>query len=206
MLDITQLKLKLKERRSKPMEELSKFAVLIPLIKTQKGWEVIYEFRAMNMKTQPGEISFPGGRVEEGESFREAAVRETMEELNLKEDKIEVIGELDYLITYANMEIHCFLGLISGVNVDMIRPNPAEVDHLFTVPLDFILSREPEAYELELKTIYNGEFPYNLIPNGRDYKFRRAKRIIYFYHYEDYVIWGYTATMTKHLADFIKGL
>lgn len=188
------------------MEKMAEFAVLIPLINNKGKWEVIYELRAINMKSQPGEVSFPGGRLEKGETFKDAAIRETMEELNIDENNINVLGELDYLISYANLEIHCFLATISGLDVDNIIPNPSEVDHLFTIPLDFILNNDPKAYSLEMETKYNEEFPYNLIPNGKNYNFRKSKRSIYFYEYNDYIIWGYTATMTKHLSKILKDL
>lgn len=188
------------------MEPMAKFAVFIPLIKNNGQWEVIFELRAKDLNSQPGEVSFPGGRMESGETYRETAVRETVEELNIKEDNINIIGELDYLISYASMEIHCFLGTISGVNVDNIEPNPDEVDHIFTVPIKHFLEVEPKGYYLDLKTMYNDEFPYNLIPDGKDYKFRKSRRTIYFYQYNDYIIWGYTATMIKHLVEIIKDL
>lgn len=206
MLDLELLIKKLENRIPRSMEEMAEFAVLIPLINNNGQWELIYEFRAMDMKSQPGEVSFPGGRLEKGETFKEAAIRETIEELNIKEENINIIGELDYLISYANLEIHCFLATISGVDVDKIEPNPAEVDHLFTVPLDFFLNTEPKSYGLEMQTKYNEEFPYNLIPGGKNYKFRKSERNIYFYQYNDYTIWGYTATMTKHLTQIIKDL
>lgn len=203
-MHIDTIKEKLKNRVPRSMEPMAKFAVLIPLIERDGRWELIYEMRSKDLKSQPGEVSFPGGRMEDGETYRQAAIRETMEELNIKEENINIIGELDYLVSYANMEIHCFLGTISGVNVDKIMPNPSEVDHLFTVPLQHFLDIEPKIYYLDLKTMYNDEFPYNLIPNGRDYRFRKSRRKIYFYEYNDYIIWGYTATMTKHFVDILK--
>ncbi|HZK00722.1 MAG TPA: CoA pyrophosphatase [Tissierellaceae bacterium] len=206
MLDIDYIEEKIKRRSPKSMERVDEFAVLIPIINNNGKWELIYELRAMDMKSQPGEVSFPGGRVEEGETFRQAALRETIEELNIEEKNIRVLGELDYLISYAHLEIHCFLAVISGVVVDKIIPNPTEVDHLFTVPLEFILNNEPKGYNLELETKYSEEFPFNLIPNGKNYSFRKSERTIYFYEYGDYIIWGYTATMTKHLAELLKDL
>ncbi len=53
-------------------------------------------------------MSFPGGQVEENESFKEAAIRETIEELNILEENIEVIGELDYVVSYYNSTVHAF--------------------------------------------------------------------------------------------------
>lgn len=183
---------------------MSKFSVLVPFIKEEGKLNIIFELRAKDLRTQPGEVSFPGGRLEEGETFEEAAVRETMEELNIRRDNIDLIGEFDYLVSYSNMEIHSFIASISGVDVDKILPNPGEVDHLFTVPLEFFLNNEPNGYYLDLETRYNKDFPYNLIPNGKEYNFRSSKRTIYFYEYKDYIIWGYTASIIKHLIDELK--
>lgn len=93
-MDIGEIIGKVKGRVAKPLEVKQNFAVLIPLIKIGDEWHIIYELRAKNLKRQPGEISFPGGQVERGESFKEAAIRETVEELNIKEENISVIGEL----------------------------------------------------------------------------------------------------------------
>lgn len=195
---------KFKNRIPRPIDIKNEYSVVIPLIKNKENWEIIYELRSKHI-SQPGEISFPGGRVEEGESYKEAGIRETMEELNIREDNIEVIGELDYLVSYENIRINCFLAIISGVDVDDIRPNREEVDHIFTVPLDFFLETEPNTYYLSLRTVLNEEFPYNLIPNGKDYSWRDGKRSVQFYHYKDYVIWGYTAKMTNQFINIIKG-
>lgn len=203
-MDINRLIDKINNRVPQPMDVNKKYAILIPLIKINDRWELIFELRAKNLKSQPGEISFPGGRVEKGETFKEAAIRETIEELRIGMDNINYIGELDYLVTYQNITIHCFLATISGITVDKIQPNPDEVDHLFTVPVDFFLKNEPERYNLDLTTIDNDEFPYNLIPNGRKYKWRRGIHSVLFYRYKEYIIWGYTAKMTKHLIDIIK--
>lgn len=205
-LDIEKIRIKLENRLPQSMEAMAKFAILIPLIKIDGQWELIFELRSMGLKSQPGEVSFPGGRLEEDESYRMAAIRETVEELNINKENINVIGELDYLISYSNMRIHCFLGTISGLNVDKIRPNPDEVDHLFTVPLKYFLENEPKEYYLEMETKYNAEFPYNLIPKGENYDFRKPRRAIYFYQYKDYIIWGYTAAMAKHLVDLIRDI
>jgi len=203
-MNIDRIVEKFKDRVSKPMDIKYRNAVLIPLIENGDGFEIIYELRSKNLNTQPGEISFPGGQVEEDETYREAAVRETIEELNIKEENINVIGELDYLISYSNISIHCFLATISGVKVEDITPNYDEVDHIFTVPLDFFLRTEPDTYYLGVETVLNDEFPYNLIPNGRDYNFRSGEHSVMFYHYKDYTIWGFTARMTKQLVDILK--
>lgn len=203
-MDISEIEKKVEGRIPSPIDVIHNYAVLIPLIEIDGETHILYELRSHDMSTQPGEISFPGGKVEEGESYREAAVRETMEELNISRDNIEVIEQLDYFVSYSNITIYCFLGKLSGVNVDKLRPNIGEVDHVFTVPLDFFLETEPDCYYLDVKTDLNDEFPYNLIPNGRDYKFRKGRQTVMFYYFKDYIIWGFTAKMTRKLIEIIK--
>ena len=136
---------KFKNRIPRPIDVKKEYSVLIPLIMNNGKWEVIYELRSKHI-SQPGEISFPGGRVEKDESYKQAAIRETMEELNIDENNIEVIGELDYLVSYENIRINCFFGIITGIDLEDINPDKNEVDHIFTVPLDFFLETEPDTY------------------------------------------------------------
>ena len=203
-MDIEYIKNKVYNRIPQPLDVKYKYAVLVPIINNNNRLELIFQMRAKTLNRQPGEVSFPGGQVEENESFKEAAIRETMEELNILEENIEVIGELDYVVSYYNSTVHAFLGIINGVDVDKINPNKEEVDHIFTVPLDFFMKNEPEVYYLDLLIQNSAEFPYNLIPNGEDYKWGRGKHSVHFYHYEDYIIWGYTAKVLKNLTNIIK--
>lgn len=203
-MDIEDIIKKIEGRIPKPLEIRQRYAILIPLIKNKGRWEIIYELRAKNLKRQPGEISFPGGQVEEGETYREAAIRETIEELNIKKENINLIGELDYLVSHSNIIIHSFLSTIHNVDVDKIRPNKEEVDHIFTVPLEFFMNEEPKLYYIDLHAAISEDFPYYLIPYGENYNWRFNKHSVYFYHYKDYTIWGYTAKMTKNLIDMIK--
>lgn len=205
MVDINKLALEIQNRTPKPMDVKGKFAVLIPLINRNDRWEILYELRSNNI-AQPGEVSFPGGKVEEGESFKQAAVRETMEELGIDRENINLIGELDFLVSYANFTIHCFLGMIMNIEFEEIKPNPDEVAEIFTVPLCFFTENDPLIHDLPLRTENSESFPYHLIPNGRDYNFRVGKHRVLFYEYEDYTIWGYTARMTKQLADIAREL
>lgn len=203
---IEQLIGKLKNRIPKPLDTIGKYSVLIPLVNIDGNWEVVYEMRAKHMNTQPGEVSFPGGSVEKGESFKEAAIRETIEELGVSQSEIKILGELDFLVSYANFTIHCFLGILNVKDLAKLKINPDEVDHIFKVPIEFLLGSEPISYELALRTEGNGDFPYELIPKGREYNFREGKHQVLFYQYRDYIIWGLTARLTKHLMDLIKEL
>ncbi|HSN65411.1 MAG TPA: CoA pyrophosphatase, partial [Fusibacter sp.] len=87
-------------------------SVLIPLIKRNDTWHLLYERRSYDLKSQPGEICFPGGSIEAVELPRDAAIRETCEELNLTRDSIEIIGQIDSIMTSFDMLIHCYVGLL----------------------------------------------------------------------------------------------
>lgn len=204
MIDIKDIIEKVKDRVPQPLEIKREYAVVVPLINIEGSWEIIYEVRAKNLKRQPGEISFPGGKVEEKETYRDAAIREAMEELNIKRENINIVGELDYLLTRDNTTIHSFLAIIENIDIDDIKPSHEEVDHIFTVPIDFFVKNEPKLYYVELHPAISNDFPYNLIPNGKDYNWRIDKYSVYLYNYRDYIIWGYTAKMTKSFIDIIK--
>lgn len=203
-MNIDEIIRKVEDYIPKPMDIKGEYAIMIPLIQEDGQWKLIYELRAMDLKRQPGEISFPGGRVERGESFQQAAIRETMEELMIERKNINLIGELDYLVSNSNYTIYCFMGIITGLEPKDIRPNKEEVDHIFTVPIEFLLKNKPDEYFLDIETRKSEEFPYNLIPNGDGYKFNTGKHSVLFYRYKNYNIWGYTAKMTRHFINIIR--
>ena len=82
----------------------------------------------------------------------------------------------------------------------------AEVDEVFTVPLEFFLHTEPECYLTRAKVEPGEDFPYELICGGRDYQWRSRKEEVCFYQYEGHVIWGLTAKMMRAFAEVMKGL
>ena len=111
--------------------------------------------------SQPGEISFPGGRVEDDETFQEADIRETCEELNLVPDQIDIWGEIDYLIQQGRT-IHCYVGKIKIENCEYIHPNE-EVDRLFTVEVNTLLTKEPIYYTVTSTLSEAKDFPFFLV-------------------------------------------
>ncbi|RKD29565.1 NUDIX hydrolase [Thermohalobacter berrensis] len=203
-MDLKHIKNVISKRKNKPLGIKSDFAVLLPLIYDNGKLSILYEVRAKHLDTQPGEISFPGGGVEKGETFLEAAIRETVEELNIKKDNIEIIGKLDYLISPFNFSIHPFVGVLNEVDKKNIMYNKDEVDNIFTVPIDFFINNKPTLYNMTLKPNLTDDFPYHLIPNGKDYDWRVGKYPVYFYKYRDYIIWGITARITKNFIDIIR--
>lgn len=178
-----------------------KSAVMILLCEDKGKTNVIFEVRSLNLRHQPGDICLPGGKLEKGESPEKASIRETMEELNLKREDIEFIGSMDYIVTPYNFIIYPF---IAKTNKSEIEPNKAEVDHIFKVPLEFFLEDSPMLHELSIIPDPGSEFPYHLIRDGKNYKFRSGKMPEYFYKYDNYIIWGFTALIIKSFVDIIK--
>jgi peroxisomal coenzyme A diphosphatase NUDT7 len=199
-LDI--IKDRIKNWHAKPQGIRLYYSVLLPLIKVDGKLNILYEVRADDLNTQPGEISFPGGRVEKGESFKEAAIRETCEELNIEENRLEFLGQLDYMITPYNIIIYSYAAHLKE-GISNIKVNSDEVKRIFTVPLNFFLNNEPDFFQMTIEVQENKEFPYELVPEGRNYKWRKGKYPVYFYHYKDYIIWGFTALVTKNFVDII---
>lgn len=194
----------LRNRQAEIMDIKHRYSVLIPLIKLDAREAIVYEVRSKKMRRQPGEISFPGGRIEEGESPRQAAVRETAEELSIEESQIEVLGEGDIFITQYGALVHSFIGYLKDFEPDKASVNKDEVDHIFTVPLEHLMEVDPVVYSMEMDFKDRGDFPYELIPNGRNYNWDIRKEDIYFYEYAGYIIWGMTGRITRNFINIIK--
>lgn len=179
------------------------YSVLVPIIKIEGKDNILFEVRSKKLRTQPGEISFPGGRIEENESPEKAAIRETSEELLISENDIQYYGQSDTVVNANLSIIYSFIGEIK-LPLEKVGKNPSEVEEIFTVPLQYFLENEPQSYELEMKVRENNKFPYELIPNGKNYRFKRGKDKVYFYKYKDKIIWGFTAKILKNIKDKIS--
>ncbi len=189
------------KRIPNPIGSLRKSAVLLLIQETAEGDFLILEKRALSLRAQPGDISMPGGRIEEGESPLEAALRETCEELGVPIEEIEIAGPMDYYITHWGSIIHPFVG---KTRWEEFRPNPDEVDQLLRVPLDWLLKEEPDAYSLKIKPNPEEDFPYERIEGGRNYKFAEAKITEYFYQFEGHNIWGTTALIIRQFIALLR--
>lgn len=194
----------LKDRKGKPLEVHQHYAVLLPLVEVEGEWHILYEVRSSNLVTQPGEISFPGGRVEEGESPVEAAIRETCEELGLAYEQIEYVGELDYIASPFNLIIYAYVGILRNVSLPAMRFNTDEVEQIFTVPLSFFFTTLPTVFMGEVDVRFTEDFPYDHIPNGMGYRWRKGRYPVHFYWYEEFVIWGITARLTTNFIEIIQ--
>lgn len=157
-------------------------AVLLPFVKRSSGWHLIYTQRPETMPSHAGQISFPGGKAEKGETVLTAALRETEEEIGLLRDSIEIIGRLPSFDAMGQFRITPFAGIVDPEAPLIIDKH--EVAEAFEVPLTFLMNPENHvakevAFDGEIHTVYY--MPYT----GDDAVERN--------------IWGMTAGMTRRV-------
>ena len=190
-------------------------AVLIPFLIRNGAYHVLYEIRAAKLRSQPGEICFPGGRIEAGEKPVETAIREATEELCIDKSQIEIVGALDDTIGPGTVPLFTFIGVLHDYKGTWSR---AEVDRVFTQPLDWILANDPDIYRINLERKMPEDFPYDHVPGGRDYRWREQFYSVPFYPQvqtelslfevpEEQTVpalWGVTARVTNSLAVLLR--
>ena len=201
-MDITleKIKDKLKDRPVGVIGKRKEFAVLIPLIEEEGEIKLLFEVRSRDVR-QPGDVCFPGGRVEEGESFSETALRETYEEIGIPQDLIDPYGRFDSMLEVNRIRMHTLVGKLPDNWKDIIKTD-SEVAEIFTVPLSFFKENEPDYYRGRIIQDTEG-FPYDKHGIDPNYKWREAYQDMYFWHWEGHTIWGLTAAITKWFCDEI---
>jgi len=159
-------------------------AVLIPIIERRDGLRVLFTRRADHLARHAGQVSFPGGRVNDGEADPvTAALRETEEEVGLPRSFVEIRGELDRYETGTGFAIHPFVGLVrEGFE---LRIDSSEVAEAFEVPLTFLMDR---SNHVQQTTTWQG-------------RERRFYAMTYGSHY----IWGATAGILINLHERLYG-
>lgn len=168
----------------KPIE-LTPAAVLVPIVARDDGMTVLLTQRTDHLNAHAGQISFPGGRAEEEDSSLEAtALRETEEEVGLKGEHIELVGQLDIYVTRTGFEVMPVVGIVTPPF--RIKPDPFEVADVFEVPLSFIV--DPANHQKESR-LHKG-----------------IKRQFYVLPYEDRYIWGATAGMLVNLSEVLRSV
>lgn len=157
-------------------------AVLLPFVKRSSGWHLIYTQRPETMPSHAGQISFPGGKMEAGETVAQTALRETEEEIGLGEDDITLIGRLPSFDAMGSFRITPFAGIVSPDA--KIQIDEREVAEAFEVPIRFLMN--PENHH-ERTVQFGGEdhIIYDMPYTGADGVLRN--------------IWGMTAMMTRRV-------
>ena len=155
-------------------------AVLIPVISYENGARILLTRRPKDMASHPGQVAFPGGKVEKtDENIVAAALREAKEEVGLDPGLVDTIGYLDTYQTSSGFRITPVVGLVSSTcHLEIDR---REVDEVFEVPLKYLMS---EHNHQKHSRIWQGE-----------------NRAYYAMPYGDKFIWGATAGMLKNFYD-----
>jgi len=155
-------------------------AVLIPVVDREPEATVLFTQRTDHLPNHAGQISFPGGKIEESDAGpRAAALRETEEEIGLASSLISPLGFLDIYQTGTGFRIAPMLGIVSAGFT--LQPDPTEVADVFEVPLRFLMTVE-------------NHHKHSLFWRGRD-------RLYYAIPYGDRYIWGATAGIIRVLFE-----
>ena len=156
-------------------------AVLVPIIEYENGPQVLLTRRADHLGSHAGQVAFPGGKIEVGETPTEAALREADEEVGLKSEFIEIAGFLDAYETVTGFRILPVVSFVTpGFTLDV---HDGEVAEVFEVPLSFLMN--PDNHERHKATWRGKEHEYYAMP------------------YNGHHIWGATAGMLKSMYDRI---
>lgn len=185
------------ENRKVGLVDWNKFSgIAIPLIETYEGLSLIFEVRSSKLKTQPGDICFPGGKLEAGEEPEHCALREMEEEIGIPASDTKVLGQFDTLHEFSGHTLYTFVVEVPPDSLEKLRINPDEVAEVFTVPVKFFQENEAEIYDIEVRSDVSN-FPYEETGIAPDYKWRRGKNLLPLYRYKDKVIWGITARIVR---------
>ena len=174
---------------------MNEYAVLVPTVKTENGEALLLEVRSDKVK-QPGEICFPGGRVEKGESPAETAVRETCEELGLHPGDIKISGDPVLEIMGDGRRVWSVWGKIEAGCLDRLELSGAEVAGVFLLPLEWLANNPPALYDLG-KT-QDRDLPGKLRDYLAGYESFLKSGSTYYWEYDGHGIWGLTARIISN--------
>ena len=158
--------------------EITQAAVLVPIVDRPIP-AVVLTLRPETMRKHPGQVSFPGGRIDPGDDGPvDAALREAEEEIGLKRADVEIIGTADRYRTITGFEVTPVVGILPP---DLaLKAHPGEVAAIFEVPLDYLLDPAHQ--------------------NVRSLEWRGRERFYYEIEWQGRRIWGATAAMIVNLS------
>jgi 8-oxo-dGTP pyrophosphatase MutT (NUDIX family) len=181
---VDQIRTILFSRKRRVIEHLpfSHAAVLVPLFKKGEDCHLLFTKRSDQVKYHKGEISFPGGVVDEEDlELMNTALREADEEIGLKKSDVQVIGLLDDIVTVTQFIVTPIVGLFPYPYP--FKVSEVEIAELIEVPLASLLDEN----NFSEREIFRG---------GQN-------EIVYAYQYGNHIIWGATARILKQFLDLI---
>jgi 8-oxo-dGTP pyrophosphatase MutT (NUDIX family) len=160
-------------------------AVLLPLFQENGVWSLLFTRRTESLNSHRGQVSFPGGVIEDKDNGPvEAALRELEEEIGISADEVEILGCIDNMFTVTQFSITPVVGKISWpINLHL---NKSEVARAFSVPISWLADKN------NIKT------EERTVP-GLDLKVP----VYFFKPFEGEVIWGATARITLNFLEII---
>lgn len=190
-------------------------AIMITLIEIEDTYHFVFEKRAAHIR-QGGEISFPGGGYEpEDIDFKATAIRETCEELGINREDLTVLGQLGTYVGRQGVIIEAYIGCLNFSDIKRLRPEPGEVERVFTVPVSFFEDNLPTKYAIRME-----KQPYYVDPHGERIELLPAAKLglpqryhrpwsgelldVYFYSVENEWIWGLTAELINDVIYRLK--
>ncbi len=160
-------------------------AVLMPLVWREDGWHLVFTRRAETMEHHKGQVSFPGGACDPGDSGPEAtALREAEEEIGLKPEDVRLLGRLNDIVTSTRYRVTPVVGVLPWPYP--LRPAPNEVARVFTIPLRWLAQRENYS-----------EQPFT--PAGRP----RPFPVVVYREYNGEVLWGASARIVLNFLQVV---
>lgn len=185
MLDLKQLQETLGDHRHQRLDiaGFNPAAVLVPVAHHEGRDHLLFTRRTDSMEHHKGQISFPGGRQDDGETLSECALRETQEEIGIQPAEVRLLGRLDDIWTPTRYIISPFVGVIPFPYNFVL--SDAEIAEMFLVPIDDLL--DPGIYE-ETEIHYQGKSA--LVP---------------YYHWRDKIIWGATGRIIRQFLTLAYG-
>jgi 8-oxo-dGTP pyrophosphatase MutT (NUDIX family) len=181
-----QLRRLLKNRKGKPIQDrpdLRPAGVLVPLFQKEKDIYILLTKRTEKVEQHKGQISFPGGAYNYADlDCLTTALRETEEEIGLEMDRVEVLGELDHMVTITSFRVCPYVGIIPYPYSFAL--SSFEVERLIELPLDFLMKE--------------GEFREGYFTWG-------GERFMNWYiEYQGDIIWGATARILKNFLEVLS--
>lgn len=179
-------------------------AVFIAIAKIEEEEYIVLEKRALHIR-QGGEISFPGGKFDKEDITTECtAIRETIEELGIPKDKINLKGKFGTLVSPNGIILEVYVGHVDIKNIEELNYNRDEVEKVLLVPIKFFQENTPrmERIEMENKPLFStSELK---LPARYGNSWTGRAREVYFYNYQGEIIWGLTAEIIKEFIDLYR--
>ena len=191
-----------------------KTSILIPILVINNEYHLLFQERSENIK-QGSEICFPGGKFDSknDNTDQDTAIRETVEELGIKKEKIELLGQFDTLVHHMGMIVNTFIATLNINSLDELNIDKNEVKRIFTLPISFFKNNKPEEYKVRIEAT-----PFYIDENGNKILLLPVKELglpdkyltpwgnsnhkVIVYKTEQGTVWGMTAKIVHEFIDF----